>query len=149
MEENKIIEFVREFNTYLEKTNQYCNLTYGNDGFTESVTFPQLIVFDDNNDRIEFVKQRSLSSLAKTLSEVSIAVNEMLVDELDKFFREKKKDMKEKFTATKMSYARIANCRWKVSVSGQYNEGIMDDFMDVLKEDFQYIFEGLTLDTEW
>lgn len=44
---------------------------------------------------------------------------------------------------------RIATCRWKIVISGQYNEDIMEDFMDVLKEDFQYIFEGLTLDIEW
>lgn len=148
-ENNKIVEFVREFNTYLEKTNQYCNLTYGNDGFTESVSFPQLIVFDDNNDSVEFVKQRSLSSLAKTLSEVNIAVGEMLSDELDKFFTQKKTEMGEKFTLAKMSYMRVANCRWKVVVSGKYNEDIMEQFCEVLEEDFKYIFEGLTLDIEW
>lgn len=147
--ENKIIEFVREFNTYLENTNQYCNLTYGNDGFTESITFPKLIIFDDDNDSKEFVKQRSLSSLAKTLSEVNIAVGEMLGEELNLFFSEKKKNMKELFTTAKMTYAKIANCRWKVAVSGQYNEDIMEQFMEQLREDFEYIFEGLTLDTEW
>jgi len=146
---NKIIEFVREFNTYLEKTNQYCNLTYGNDGFTQSVTFPQLILFDDDNNSSEFVKQLSLSSLAKTLSEVNIAVGEMLGEEIGLFFAEKKKQMKEKFTEAKMNYSRGATCRWKVVISGQYNEDIMDDFMDVLREDFLYIFEGLKLDTEW
>ena len=149
MKENKILEFVREFNTYLENTNQYCNLTYNDDGFTQYVTFPQLILFDDNNSSPEFVKQLSLVSLAKTLGEVNIAVGEMLADEIDKFFARKKSEMKEKFTDAKMNYRRVANCRYKVVVSGKYNEDTMDSFMDVLKEDFEYIFEGLTLDTEW
>ena len=85
----------------------------------------------------------------KFLSDINTAVNEMLADEIDKFFVEKKKQIKEKFTTAKMSYSRVATCRWKVSVLGKYNEDAMDTFMDVLKEDFQYIFEDLTLDTEW
>lgn len=48
-----------------------------------------------------------------------------------------------------MKDMRIANCRWKISISGKYNEDIMGDFLDVMKEDFEYIFEGSKLDVEY
>ncbi len=73
----------------------------------------------------------------------------MLAEEIDKFFAEKKLEMKEKFPKVKLKLSIVANCRWKASVSGEYAEEDMDVVMDVIKSDFEYIFEGLTLDCEW
>ncbi len=145
---NDIIEFVREFNVGLENSNEYNSLQYQNDGFNEIISLPEIYLWSDD-ESYEYFKQKSLSSLVRQLNLLQEVANELLVDELDKFFAQKKKEMKEKFPDAKMSYFREATCRWKWVTSGQYNEEIMDDFMEGLKEDFYYIFQGLTLDAEW
>jgi len=147
--ENKIIEFVKEFNTELEKSIEYNLLQYQNDGFNQGIILPRLILFSDSDRSGDHYKTVALSSLVKQLSELQEIAAPMLADEIDKFFAEKRTQIKEKFTYAKISYARIATCRWKISVSGAYNEDIMEQFMKVLQEDFDYMFDGLTLDVEY
>ena len=142
---NKIIDFVREVNADLE----YSILEYLNNGYVEAITSPMLFVFDDDNDSKEFVRQRSLSRLTKHLSLVLETVSPLLADELDKFFAGKKKQMKEKFSFAKMNVSIKTACVYKVDILGEYNEDIMDDFMDVLQEDFKYIFEGFKIEATW
>lgn len=143
--ENKIIDFVREVNADLE----YSILHYVNDGYTEAIKFPSLLVFDDNNDSEEFVRQRSLARLTKHLSLVLERVSPLLADEIDKFFAEKSKQMQEKFSFAKMNVSIKTTCVYKVDILGEYNEDVMDDFMDVLQEDFSYIFEGFKIEATW
>ena len=142
--ENKIIDFVREVNADLE----YSILEYLNNGYVEAITSPMLFVFDDNDSK-EFVRQRSLSRLTKHFSLVLEQVSPLLADELDKFFAGKKKQMKEKFSFAKMNVSIKTACVYKVDILGEYNEDIMDDFMDVLQEDFKYIFEGFKIEATW
>lgn len=143
--ENKIIDFVREVNADLE----YSILEYLNNGYVEAITSPMLFVFDDDNDSKEFVRQRSLARFTKHLSLVLETVSPLLADELDKFFAGKKKQMKEKFSFAKMNVSIKTACVYKVDILGEYNEDIMDDFMDVLQEDFKYIFEGFKIEATW
>ena len=142
---NKIIDFVREVNADLE----YSILEYLNNGYVEAITSPVLFVFDDDNDSKEFVRQRSLARFTKHLSLVLETVSPLLADELDKFFAGKKKQMKEKFSFAKMNVSIKTACVYKVDILGEYNEDIMDDFMDVLQEDFKYIFEGFKIEATW
>lgn len=143
--ENKIIEFVREVNADLEYSILHCV----NDGYTNGIVFPELVVFDDNNDSEELMRQRSLARLTKHLSLVLEEVSPLLTDELDKFFAEKKEYMQEKFTDAKMKVLRKTVCVYTIIISGGYDEDIMSDFMDVLQEDFRYIFEGFKIEAEW
>ena len=145
MKESKIIEFVREINGDLD----YNILEYVNTGYIEALKLPELIVFDDDNDGTEFFKQRSLSRLVKHSSLVLENTTPMLADEIDKFFAQKKLELKEKFTNTKIKLQITATCRYKVIVSGTYNEDIMEQFIDVLVQDFEYIFEGYKMDYEF
>lgn len=57
--------------------------------------------------------------------------------------------MKEKFSFAKMNISIKTACVYKVDILGEYNEDIMDDFMDVLQEDFKYIFEGFKIEATW
>lgn len=146
--ENKILEFVREFNAGLEKSNYYNLLQYQTDGFNEGIIVPELYLWTDEN-ATEYAKAFSLSQLVGQLSELMEIAQPMLADEVDKFFAKKKLEMIEKFDLAKMKNIRVANWKWKLSVSGKYNEEFMSDFLDVMKEDFEYIFEGSKLDVEY
>jgi len=73
--ENKIKDFLISFNGELENTNKYCNLQYSDDGFVKAISFPEIHLFDDDNDSIEYVEELSLSRLVKTLSEVLKVAN--------------------------------------------------------------------------
>lgn len=143
--ENKIMDFVIEVNA----DSKYSILEYLNNGYVEAITSPMLFVFDDDNDSKEFVRQRSLSRLTKHFSLVLEQVSPLLADELDKFFAGKKKQMQEKFSFAKMNVSIKTACVYKVDILGEYNEDIMDDFMDVLQEDFKYIFEGFKIEATW
>ena len=146
--ENKILEFVRDFNAGLEKSNYYNLLQYQTDGFNEGIIVPELYLWTDENTT-EHAKAFSLSQLVGQLSELLEIAQPMLADEADRFFAKKRLEMIEKFDHAKMKDMRIAYCRWKISISGKYNEDIMADFLDVMKEDFEYIFEGSKLDVEY
>jgi hypothetical protein len=143
--ENKTIDFMREVNA----NSEYSILEYVNNGYTEAIKFPELFVFDDDNDSEEFVTQRSLARLTKHLSLVLERVSPILADEIDKFFAEKEKQMQEKFSYAKMHVSRKTVCVYDVQISGGYNEDIMGDFIDVLQEDFEYIFEGFKIEAKW
>jgi len=92
--ENKTIEFVRGFNSELETMNQYCNLEYVDNGFTKAIKLPKIFLFDDDNDSSEYVEERSLSRLVKTLGEVLAVGKIELANKVDEFFAERKKQKK-------------------------------------------------------
>lgn len=145
---NKILEFVREFNSGLENSNEYNYLRYSVDGFTEALVLSDMYFWTDDSSS-EFVKQMTLSSLLKQIYDLQEVAEPMMAEEIDKFFAEKRKNAEKKFTYARFKYARIAKLRWKLEVSGTYNEDIMEQFLDVVKEDFQYIFQGCSLDIEY
>jgi len=146
--ENKIIEFIREFNSNLENSNGRVLLAHEDYGFQEGIVVPSLYLWDDQNCNIENFKTVSLSNLLKQISELEEVANNMLVEEIDKFFEEIKNKIDEKFTYARLKYERIAKLRWRLIISGTYNEDIMDDFIEVVAEDFKWKFDGLILDYE-
>lgn len=145
--ENKALEFVRGFNSDLEHINQYFNLQLCDDGFSKGIIFPEVCLFSDDNDSTDFMEELTLSRLVKTLDEVLVVAKRSLSDKIDAFFAEKIKEAKEKFTYIKLKF-NGRGLEYSVFVSGSYNEDILADFLDVVKEDFQYIFEGCKLDVE-
>jgi len=147
--ENKTLEFVREFNTALGETDEYLCLNYNQDGFSESITFPKQILWDDNNDNEDFQKQHTLSRLYRILIHTEEVVQQFIVDEVDKFFAEKVRQSEEKFSNIKLNLDRQTKCLYKLSVEGNYNEDRMEEFVDIFKEDFQYLFEGFKLEYEY
>jgi hypothetical protein len=145
LEENKLIEFVREVNADLD----YAILQCDNNGYTEGIKLSETYVFDDDNDSKEYLRQKSLARLLRHLSLVSEVVEPMLINEIDLFFTQKKKELKDKFTNAKVKYNRVATCRYNLFISGAYNEDCMEQFIEVLTEDFKYLFEGFLIDCEY
>lgn len=143
--ENKIQEFLKEFNTELENQNRYCNLQYFNNGFVQGISFPEIHLFDDDNDSTEYAEQLSLSRLVKTLSEVLKIANSGLSYHIEEFFKEKKKELKEKFPNAEVKFYGNGELLYNIFVSGDYDYDKMFDALDVVKEDFEYIFDGLKL----
>ncbi len=145
--ENNILDLVREFNS--DTNRPEFSLQYTNDGFTQGVQFPQTWVFDDDNSSTEHARPKTLSNLLIMSSYINSRAREMIEAELQKFFLEKKKQLEEKFTDAKLKLVFNFNNSAEVFISGRYNEDIMFDFVDVMEEDFKYIFEGLTIKTEY
>ncbi len=146
--ENKILEFIREFNAGLEDSNYYNLLQHTNDGFNEGIILPEIGIFNDN-DSYDHFKTIALSSLVRQLSEIQEVAGELLADEVDQYFAEKKKQLKEKFPDAKLKYQRLAVCRYKAVLSGSYNDDIMAEFAEVLEEDFKWMFSEFKLDVEY
>jgi hypothetical protein len=144
--ENKIKSFLVSFNGELENSNRYCNLQYSDDGFVKAISFPELHLFDDDNDDVHYVEELSLSRLVKTLSEVLAVGKAELSVKVNNFFTEKKKQLKEKFPKIKVSFIFLSSIKYITSVSGEYDEDKLIEALDVIKQDFEYIFEGCKLD---
>lgn len=148
MEENKYIEFVREFNAGLENSNEYNSLQYQNDGYKEGIVLPKIYLWDDGEGS-DYFRQKTVSSLVRQLSKIQEVADKILYDEIDKFFAGKKIEIKEKFPEAKLKYSRTATCRYKAVLSGQYNEDIMEQFAEVVEEDFTWLFSEFKLDVEY
>lgn len=142
--ENKALDFVRNFNSDREEDL----LGYISSGYSEGIVLSEIYLWDDNNHTTEHLETITLSRLYSQISELQEITNEKLAVEVDKFFARKTKELKEKFTYAKLKYLRIANCAYGVYISGAYNEDAMSDFMNILLEDFRYIFEGLKIEGE-
>ena len=145
--ENKTEDFVRGFNAGLENLNQYCNLQLLNDGYSKGVAFPQIFLFSDDDDSAENVEQLVLSRLVKTLDKVLEVGKRELTDKMDEFFAEKIKEQKEKFPNAKIKFYGGYEDKSVIAL-GEYDENMMYDLLDVVKEDFEYIFDGLKLDID-
>jgi hypothetical protein len=142
---NKITNFVMEVNADLD----YTILDQVHNGFTEAIKLREFFVFDDDNDSTEFFRQLSLARTLKHISLVKEIIEPMLDEEVDKFFSEKVKNMREKFTDAKLKYHKTDSYRYNVSASGKYNEDIMEQFLEQVAKDFRYIFEGFIIDVEY
>lgn len=146
--ENKIKDFLIAFNGELENTDRYCNLQYFDDGFVKGISFPEIHLFDDDNDSTEYVEQLSLSRLVKILHEVLKIAEQDLSYKVDEFFTEKKKEAKEKFPNAKIDFKAHNDLEYYTLVYGNYDENMVELFLDVVKQDFEYVFEGLKLDVD-
>jgi hypothetical protein len=143
--ENKILELVKEVNSDQEVSI----FDYVDNGFTKGVKLNSAFVFDDDNYSTEFVRQISLSKACKLLSEQLEHLSPMLGNELNLFFAEKDKKLKEIYPKARLKWNRKTLAVYTLYVSGAYEEEGIDCFMDVLKGDFEYIFDGFKLECEW
>jgi len=146
--ENKILEFVREFNAGLENSNEYNSLQYQNDGYQEGVLLPQIYAWSDDEGTDHF-RQKALSSLVRQLDLLQSVAKGLLEVEITKFFAEKENNIKEKFTNARLIIVGSLLTSYKVSASGQYNEDAMEQFLEVLEEDFKYVFPGIKIGIEY
>lgn len=150
MEENKILKFVEEFNGVLEEeTYHYNSLQYRTDGYSEAIILPEIVLFSDN-DSYENFKNISLGSITKQLYKLLAISNKFLYIEIDKFFAGKRELMKEKFPKAKLKYRREDNSiNYFVTFSGEYDEEELEEFGEVVQEDFKFLFEGLRINDVW
>lgn len=54
--ENKILEFVREFNVGLENSNEFNFLNLLDNGFYKGINLLEIFVWDDNNYNFEYFR---------------------------------------------------------------------------------------------
>jgi len=141
--ENKILEFVREFNAGLENSNEYNSLQYQNDGYQEGILLPNIYAWSSDEGEEHF-RQKALSSLVRQLDLLQNVAKELLEVEISEFFAEKKKLMKEKFPEAKLQYFKTTS-EYNIVISGLYNDELMGQFGEVVEEDFKYIFKGLKI----
>jgi len=144
--ENKILDLVMEVNSNQDETI----LEYVSTGYWEGVKLTDLYLWDDQNYSLDTIRQSVLSKLTHDLNKILNVIQPILKQELDLFFGEKIKRMEELFgTDIKLVVKNKTQTVYSAEVFGQYNEDVMDSFMDVLKEDFEYIFENFKLDCKW
>ena len=143
--ENKIKDFLITFNGELENSNRYCNLQYFDNGYVEGISFPEIQLFDDATDSTEYVEELTLSRLVKTLNGVLSVAEQELSYKVDKFFAQKKIELKEKFPNAKVKFNFDKTLQYSTFASGDYIDEEMFNALDVVKQDFEYIFEGLKL----
>lgn len=150
MEENKILEFVKEFNEVLEeRTCHYDSLQYITDGYSEVIVLPEMVLFSDN-DSYENFKTVSLGAITRRLHELLSVSNKFLQVEIEKFFAGKRELMKGKFPKAKLKYRREDNSiNYMVTFSGEYDEEQLEEFGEVVQEDFKFLFEGLRISDIW
>lgn len=146
--ENKIKDFLITFNGELENSNRYCNLQYFDDGFVKGISLPKIHLFDDDNDSMEYVEELTLSRLVKTLNEVLKVAEQELSYKVNEFFTQKKKELKEKFPNAKVQFNFDKTLQYSTFASGDYIDEEMFDALDIVKQDFEYIFEGFKLDVD-
>lgn len=146
--EKEITEFVREFNAGLENSNEYNSLQYKSDGYNEGIYIPEIFIWTDESGSLHY-KRKALSSAIRQLSLLNEVAHNMFGDETLAWENEIKKVLTEKFPYAKMKVKREATLRFKVIISGEYNEDTMSDFVDVIKQDFEWMFEGCKLDYEY
>lgn len=150
MEENKILQFVKDFNLELEKRKEDCCLTYENNGAVEAISLSPFYPFDDNNYSAEYSRQIALSHILKFCANFSDVANGMLVEEVDKYFVLIKDKIKLLCPQAILKVKRLSVLRWEIFMSGNYEETEdLSDLIDAITEDFIYIFEGCALTFEY
>jgi hypothetical protein len=147
--ENKVLEFITEFNTKLEEHNLYTNLLYVTDGNSEGIVTPEIVLWDDDNYSTEHIRKITLTSMLQVINNYNTLVEEMFSGEISAWEKAIEEQLKSKFELAKMKLKRTAVLRYKLIISGKYNEDFMEEFVDVVKEDFEYMFSGCKLDYEY
>lgn len=148
--ENKILEFVTEFNAGLEDSNEQNCLIFQDSGFWQSVMLRDIYVWDSENYSEHYFETQALCSLTRQFYEVLKVSNEMLVPKIRGFFNGQKTKIKEKFPEVKFLYARGGTILdYVVTISGKYDEEKMEEFVEILREDFEFEFEGLKAEIKY
>lgn len=146
---NKMIEFVREFNTSLGELKQYSDLEYSTNGCYEAISLPQVNLFDDGNYPAGHFRKIALTQLLKVVSDWGEVASNMFADEISAWEKEVRKQLKDRFPQAKMAVMRVATLRYKIILAGKYDEEPMSEFVDVIVQDFEYMFDGCKLNFEY
>lgn len=146
-----MIELVKEFNEKLENLKQYNRLSFLTDGDTEFIVSPQVSVFDDNNYSTDYFKQIALSNLVKFHFDMLEVANTMLIEEVDKYLDSAQKRIKEQFPNATFKVRREVTMRWTIVIWGDYPEQStqLENLVDNIEANFEYIFEGCNLDFDY
>ena len=147
--DNKMTEFIREFNGNLSELEQFNNLEYATNGFYEAISLPAVNLFDSENYTCDHFKKITLSNLLKVISDLGEVAGNMFADEIWAWEKETEIKIKEKFPNSKIKVKRLGTLRYKIILSGKYSEEGMSDFIEVVTQDFQYMFDGCKLDYEY
>jgi hypothetical protein len=142
---NKILEFV-------EKINIDVNipiLEYHTNGYSELLSISETFVFNTDLHCEEHVKQTALAQSVISLREKLEALEPLLYDEVDAFFRTKKEQLKEKFPKVKLKWRTEGFAVYRVDISGDYDDDVMEEFVLDTVYEFEAIFDGLTLKYEY
>jgi hypothetical protein len=146
--ENEILEFVREFNAGLENSNEFNHLNLLDNGFNKGIAISEIFAWSDE-DGIEHFKTKALSSLVGQLNLLQEVASNLLDVEIASFFAEKRKELNDKFSEVTLKYIKYTKLDYTVKISGLYNDELMEQFCEVLDEDFKYLFKGLKLDISY
>lgn len=148
--ENKILEFVREFNAGLENSNEQNYLIFQDSGFWQSITLGEIHLWDSENYNPDHFETQGLSSLTKQFYEILVVSNQFLMPKIHEFFAQQKTKMEEKFPKAKLKYKRGETILdYFITFSGEYEEEQLEEFGEIVKEDFEFEFEGLKINEIW
>lgn len=135
---NRILNFVRDFNEKLEKSNTdytpYNYLQYKSDGTVESISLPDINLFDDQNDSTEFVIQNCSATIVLALESIVKNARKILYKEVNKFVDEMTKDN----SIPRYELYPKGSYTWELTVGEEYEDLISDN-------DFTYLFPGCKL----
>lgn len=138
----ELLELLKEVNESLEGNEHYC-LQYVSDGYDNGITTNDVTLAHDGDSHGG--RKNALSIGAHYVSTMNDLFQTMLSEEVDAFLKEYLLDaIKERFSHAKVSYFPI-KVGIRVDISGGYNEEVMDDFMDTIKQDFEYNFPKMEL----
>lgn len=144
---NHLLDFCKEFNKNLGNVKEDLELKCVDDGFSKSIKLPQQTIFDDNYD-MKYVVTTSLSRLLKTLSQLKDNTEKMLLEEIKMFIERRDIRFGENVDKRNLVVSKITDGGYKLTVSGDYD--VQQKYIiDGWEHDFQYLFEGLTLDIEY
>lgn len=143
MEENKILEFVKEFNSELEESNTdytpYNYLQYSNDGTVESISLREMVMFDDQNNFYEFLVANCSSTIVLALENVLNKAKKYLWKEVNKFVEEFLEDN----GIGTYELLPKSNYTWNLTVNEEHYDLVSD-----LDDGFARIFYGCKLQIE-
>jgi len=142
-------EKIRELITEINSDEEIVSVSYKTNGFCEAITIDETHLWDSENYLEEYVRQQVSANLLRISELLREKANEILVDEVSRYMDFYRSRLKQNFPNARMSYFRKEPLLWKVTVSGEYEEEEMDEFMDVLVGNFNYRFEYAKLEEEW
>lgn len=141
--ENKLIDLVINLNSNFG--DQLPPFEYVDNGTSKAVMLCRGCLFEDENGT-ELAYERTLSRLTRYLRELSLASEGMLSDEVDAYFKQVEEKLLTKFPDAKFRCNNFGPVHYTVSFLGNYNDELMEEFAEDLKEEFTYIFDGLELE---
>lgn len=142
----EIEDLMMELNT----DSEYISVSYRTNGFWEAIQLDEVTLWDSENGDENYVNQTVSSHLLKVAKYLEEKANEILIAEVGKYLTEAKNKIKEVAPTAKVSYFRENALTWELSLSGEYPEtDALDELIEGIREDFEYMFQYAKLDVIW